>query len=151
MTALPQTFDDLHLGWKHSLRRTITQADMEQVIRVTGDQGGYHVDDDFARAAGFRTLITPGLLQAGMLTEIGGRLNFLAREMRFQFTNPVYVGDTLEACVEVTALDPGKELVTMSAQVSNQDGAAVLQAEIRGYMPRRAWGTPRKPPPVRLP
>jgi len=141
-------FDDLEVGWTRSFTRVITAEAMQATIALTGDQGGYHVDERFAQAAGFRTLITPGMLQASMVTQLGGSINFLAREMRFQFLKPVYVGDTLRATGTVTALEPERQLVRMLGTVTNQEGVEVLTVEIAGHVPRREWGAPVKPPPV---
>jgi len=54
--------EELHVGQRLSWRRIIGPADIEATIRLTGDRGGYHVDEAFARKAGFRTIIAPGLL-----------------------------------------------------------------------------------------
>ncbi len=141
------TFSDLHVGWRRSWRRKITQDDLQATIALTGDQGGYHVDEAFAQAAGFRTVIAPGILQASLPTKIGGDLNFLAREITFRFLKPVYVGDTLEVVLEAKSIDEEKRIVTFEAEVTNQDGEVVLTATTHGHLPNPEWGVPKKPPP----
>ena len=141
------TFADLHVGWRRSWRRQITQDDIEATSALTGDQGGYHVDEAFAQAAGFRTIIAPGMLQASLPTKIGGDLNFLAREMNFRFLKPVYAGDSLEVVIEGKATDEEKQLVTFEIEVTNQDGEVVLSGSTTGHLPRPEWGVPKKPPP----
>lgn len=136
--------EDLHVGQSFRWRRAITEADLWATIRLTGDHGGYHVDEAFARRAGFRTVITPGLLQAGMMTKLGGDLNFLAREITFSYVKPVYVGDVLEAVITVTAVEPAKNRLTMQGQITNQIGEVVLTCQTMGYLPKPAWGVPDK-------
>ncbi|HUJ73884.1 MAG TPA: MaoC/PaaZ C-terminal domain-containing protein [bacterium] len=138
--------DDLHVGWKRTWRRIITQADMEAMIRLSGDQGGYHVDESFARRVGFRTVITPGLLQASMVTKLGGDINFLAREVTFSYLKPVYVGDELEVVWEVLEVEREKNRIRVRSTVTNQAGEQVLDCHGFGYMPRPEWGQPIKPP-----
>lgn len=111
---------------------------------MTGDHGGYHVDEAFARRAGFRTVITPGLLQAGMMTKLGGDLNFLAREITFSYLKPVYAGDVLDAVITVTAVEPAKNRLTMQGQITNQAGEVVLTCRTTGYLPKPEWGVPDK-------
>ena len=41
------------------------------------------------------------------------------------------IGDTVTATAEVTALDPGKRIVTLQTDCVNQDGAVVVQGEAR--------------------
>lgn len=139
-------FEDLKIGMRWSFRRTLTGEDMEATMALTGDQGGYHVDEAFAVAAGFQRLIVPGLLPASMFTKIGGNMNFLAREMRFTFLKPVYVGDTLEAEITITTLDPERKIATFEGTLTNQEGVTVLTCETRGHLPLPEWGVPVKPP-----
>ena len=141
------SFEDIHVGWRRSWRRVIGEEDIQATIALTGDQGGYHVDEAFAKAAGFRTIIAPGILQASMPTKIGGELNFLAREITFRFLKPVYAGDVLEVTMEVAAIDAERRLVTMEGEVTNQDGEVVLTMLTHGHFPRSEWGIPDKPPP----
>ncbi len=136
---------EVRVGWRRTWRRTIEEADIRATIALNGDQGGYHVDEAFARAAGFRQVIAPGLLQAGMVTKIGGDLSFLAREITFRFLKPVYAGDTLEVDCRCVAFEPGNRLVTLEAEVTNQDGDVVLSCRTVGHLPKPEWGDPVRP------
>jgi 3-hydroxybutyryl-CoA dehydratase len=138
--------EDLSLGQTFRWRRAITEADLQATIRLTGDHGGYHVDEAFARRAGFRTLIAPGLLQSGMVTKLGGDLNFLAREITFSYVKPVYAGDTLDAEVTVTAIDKAKRRITMEGRIANQAGETVMTCATSGFLPKPDWGVPDKSP-----
>lgn len=141
------TFSDLRLGMRWTFRRDITASDHETTMALTGDQGGYHVDQRFARAAGFRTTIAPGLLAASMFTKLGGDLNYLAREMVFNFHRPVYVGDRLEAVIEIVEIDPERRLAVFEGTITNQDGEQVLTCRSTGHVPPEDWGVPEKPAP----
>lgn len=147
MTREHLLIGDMHVGLQRSFTREVTEADLHDTMRLTGDHGGYHTDAAFARGAGFRTVILPGLFQAGLVTQIGGVLNFLAREITFRYLAPVYVGDTLRCTVTVTAVVPERHRIDVSGEVVNQDGTVVLTSDAYGYLPRPEWGVPRKPPP----
>jgi acyl dehydratase len=136
----------MQVGLRLAWRRTITAADIEDTIRLTGDQGGYHVDEAFARRAGFRTLIAPGLLQGSLATKLGGDLNYLAREMEYRFLQPVYAGDTLDVEIEVTEVQEERNFIRLQGAVVNQAGQDVLTFRSAGYLPREEWGAPVKPP-----
>lgn len=138
--------EDVYVGMQRIFTRTVSEADLEATMRLTGDHGGYHTDADFARSAGFRTVILPGLFQAGMVTQIGGELNFLAREITFRYLKPVYVGDVLRCTVTVSAVYPERQRIDVTGEVTNQDGVPVLTCEAYGYLPRHEWGVPHKPP-----
>jgi len=81
--------DSVHVGLQLGFTRTVTEDDLLTAMRLSGDHGGYHTDPDFAQAAGFRTTIVPGLFTAGLCTQVGGQLNFLAREISFAYLKPV--------------------------------------------------------------
>ncbi len=147
MTDEHLTFADLRVGMRWVFRRRITAGDLEATMALTGDRGGYHVDERFARAAGFDTVIVPGLLPASLFTKLGGNLNFLAREMVFNFRRPVYVGDRLEAVIEIVEIDPERSLAVFEGAITNQDGEQVLTCRTTGRVPPAEWGVPRKPPP----
>lgn len=146
MTKRHFLIDDMHVGMQRTFTRTVTEADLEATIRLTGDHGGYHTDPEFARAAGFRTVILPGLFQAGMATQIGGSMNFLAREITFRYDKPVYVGDVLRCTFTVTAVQPERHRIDGEGEVANQDGVVVMTFSCYGYLPRGHWGIPSKPP-----
>lgn len=136
--------DDMTLGRTFRWRRTITDADVQATIRLTGDHGGYHVDEAFARKAGFRAIIAPRLLQASMGTKLGGDLNFLAREITFRYLKPVYAGDTLDVEMAVTAIESSKNRIRLEGQITNQAGEVVLTCTATGHLPKLEWGVPDK-------
>ncbi|MFF0434410.1 hypothetical protein ACFYU9_19535 [Streptomyces sp. NPDC004327] len=110
-------------------RRTITDADVAAFAELTGDQGRHHLPDQ-GRA------MAHGLLTASLATKIGGRLDFIARRMVWEFLRPVWVGDTITAEVTVRAMSEvhagtGLEL---DVEISNQDGKPVLRGESTGIV-----------------
>ncbi len=80
--------------------RTFTEDDIRQFGKLSGDEGTHHVTpDDGGR------LMVQGLLTATLPTKVGGDLNFLAREMNFEFHRPVYSGDSIHCEVMLTLLE----------------------------------------------
>jgi acyl dehydratase len=136
--------EDVQVGMRLTWKRRITEQDLLDTIRLTGDRGGYHVDPDFARRAGFRAVIAPGLLQASLVTKLGGDLNFLAREVTFRYLLPVYAGDDLEVQVEIVAVEREKNRIRFEGQITNQAGEVVLTSSAYGNLPKAAWGVPDK-------
>ena len=81
-------------------------------------------------------VLVHGLLTATLPTKIGGDLNFIAREMTFQFHRPVFVGDTVRCDVTITALEPAEQTIRMAAQwiCRNQDGQEVMSGQAYGVI-----------------
>ena len=53
MTYKLTTFDDLKIGQKSSLTKTITEEDLNHFIAITGDKNPLHVDESFAEQTFF--------------------------------------------------------------------------------------------------
>lgn len=57
--------------------------------KFSGDDGIHHLTPDEQGR-----LVVQGLLTATLPTKVGGDNNVLARTMNFEFTRPVFTGDT---------------------------------------------------------
>lgn len=88
-------------------------------------------------------LMVHGLLLGTLPTVVGGELNFLAREMTFEFLRPVFTGDTVRCEVVLTRWEPTGDriLVTAEWQCHNQDRAAVMRGRAAGIV-RQSRGPP---------
>lgn len=121
------------IGAKASFSRTLTEADVALFVGVTWDVNPYHTDDEFVAKTRLKRRIVPGLLTASLLTHLGGLWAFLATEMRFEFLEPVYIGDTITAETEVVEADDKRGWVRLRSRCINRAGVEVLQADISGY------------------
>jgi 3-hydroxybutyryl-CoA dehydratase len=114
--------------------RTFTEQEVMDFAKISRDYNPVHLDERFSKAMKFNGKICHGLLVASMLTEIGGQLGWLATEMDFKFQKPVYFGDTIKLDLTVIDIDENG-LATSEVVFTNQDGAVVLEAVIKGFAP----------------
>jgi 3-hydroxybutyryl-CoA dehydratase len=99
----------------------ITQTDVVRFAGAGGDFNPLHHDPGFAAAAGFRSVIAMGQLQAGILA------SYLSdwvgvehlREYEVRFVAPVFLGDTLELSAEVVSIEDGVARLELSASVAD--------------------------------
>ena len=77
-----------------------------------------------------------GLLTATLPTKSGGDMNYIAREMNFEFLRPVFVGDTItcEGVIEKVSKADGRLNVSMSVVCRNQEGKEVLRGGTEGII-----------------
>ena len=129
-----ETIDGLCRGDIFSVPRTFTERDMQVFADVTRDYNPVHLDDRFARAKNFDSRICHGLLAAGIITEIGGQIGWLATGMNFDFKKPVYFNDTITCHFTITELDE-RGRARAEAVYRNQDGVTVIEAFITGILP----------------
>ena len=126
--------EGISVGDTFSASRTFTEQDVMEFANISRDYNPVHFDDRFAGAMKFNGKICHGLLIGSMLTEIGGQLGWLATEMDFKFQKAVYFGDTIT--LELTIIDIDENgLATSKAVFTNQNGAVVLEALVKGFAP----------------
>ncbi len=111
--------------------RTFTEEDVRLFALVSGDQGIHHMQPDEQGR-----LIVHGLLTATLPTKIGGDLNYIARQMTFEFLRPVFAGDAIRCEVTVTHLEKVENHTNMAARLMcwNQRGKEVLTGHTYGIV-----------------
>ena len=123
----------LSIGQRFTWLRTFTVEDVRQFSELSGDRGVHHVQPD----TGGRVMVQ-GLLTATLPTKIGGDLNFIAREMMFEFLRPVFTGETITTDVTFTKVEEQERRLCASVEAVciNEAGKEVLLAHIRGFVSR---------------
>ena len=111
--------------------RTFTEEEIRLFARLSGDEGEHHlVPDEKGR------LMAHGLLTATLPTKIGGDLNFIAREITFQFLRPVFAGDTIECEVTLLELEPSDQFTRLTSKwvCRNQHAKEVMTGSAHGVV-----------------
>jgi 3-hydroxybutyryl-CoA dehydratase len=124
-------------GDRITYERTFTEEDIRLFGKVSGDEGTHHMRPDEAGR-----LMVHGLLTATLPTKIGGEINFIAREMRFQFHRPVFAGDTVSCEVTVIEFEELAEYHHLKSRWScrNQHGKEVMSGEATGIVRKQEEG-----------
>ena len=128
-----KTVDQIRVGDRASLSKTVTESDVYLFAGITGDFNPAHVDESYAKTTFFKQRIAHGMLGAGFISAVlGTRLPgpgciYLRQELKF--TAPVRFGDTITAQVEVTDVNEEKNRVTLKTTCVNQEGETVLDGE----------------------
>ena len=94
----------MKVGDTVSWERTFSADDIRLFNKVSGDEGVHHVAPDEQGR-----LMVHGLLTTTVPTKMGGDMNFIAREMKFQFHRPVFAGDTVRCEVTIAEYEPGEQ------------------------------------------
>jgi 3-hydroxybutyryl-CoA dehydratase len=124
----------LERGDSFTVTRSFTEQDTTAFADISRDYNPVHFDYRFAKVKNFRGPICHGLLVAGLLTEIGGQIGWLASGMNFRFKKPVYVGDTIKCCLTITELDE-RNRARAEAVFKNQQDEIVIEADLTGIIP----------------
>lgn len=125
--------EELKPGLKLEWSRSFSESEVRGFAEVSGDRGRHHLKADEKGR-----LMVHGLLTASLPTKLGGDLDFIAREMRFEFLRPVYAGERV-ACtglVESVEPEPRRWKVSFSFSITNPAGKQVLRGTSSGVIYR---------------
>ena len=110
----------------------LTRTDFVRYQGASGDFNPIHHDEEYARTAGFPTVFSVGMLQAGYLatyvTDTFGPAN--VRRFRVQFREQVWPDDVLTCRGQVVSVAPsgesGEQHAELELSVTTQDGATAI-------------------------
>ena len=129
MTTTLLTFEDIDIGRKHSLERTVTAADVDAFGHLSGDLNPLHMDEEFARRTPFRRRVVHGLFTGALVSTTHTQLTgpgfaYVGQELKF--LGPVFIGDKLNVEVTVVGKKDAKRILILDTVVSKQGGDKVL-------------------------
>jgi len=118
-------------GDTYTHERTFTPEDVRKFGEISGDQQSIHTDPDEEGQ-----LVVQGLLTATLPTKIGGDLEYLAREMEFDFRRPVHTGERITCTWETEAVTEREDRFEASgtAVLENEEGEVVLRGFFEGLI-----------------
>jgi len=127
------TYDDISVGQTASFSKQVEEQDIQMFSAASGDVNPVHLDEEFAVGTMFRGRIAHGMLTGAVISAAlamelpGPGTIYLGQTLRF--TRPVKIGDRITAHLEVTDKRDDKKIITLTCEVSNQDGKVVASGE----------------------
>ena len=125
------------VGHKTARSITLTAEHVKTYADLTGDYNPLHFDEEFAAKTKFGRLVVQGGLTTGLLHALvamdtpGPGTVFLSQN--WNFTAPVFIGDTITAEAEVLSAYKSKPVTQLGFKIKRQDGEIVLEGEARCY------------------
>ena len=122
---------EIKVGQRASYERSFTVRDVELFAELSGDKGAHHMKPDSQGR-----VMLHGLLTATVPTKLGGDINYIAREISYEFLRPVFAGETIRADSVVTSVEPAEDhlKVAMDFVCYNPSGKEVLRGKTRGVI-----------------
>lgn len=126
-----RTFEEIKIGDKASLIKTINEEEVEGFASVVGDFNPIHLDEEYARQSRFKQRIVHGMLSVSLVSAVlgtslpGANTIYLSQEVIFKA--PVFLGDTLRAEVEVLEKREDSRIIILRTTVTNQAGRPVVE------------------------
>jgi 3-oxoacyl-[acyl-carrier protein] reductase len=124
-------YQEINIGDKETLTHTITQADMDKFVELTGDDNKLHVDSEFASKTQFKKQVVHGMLGASFIsTIIGTKIpgdGALWFSQTLEFLLPVRLGDKLTIYAEVVKKNDKEQIIELKTDIYNQNRQAVTK------------------------
>jgi 3-hydroxybutyryl-CoA dehydratase len=134
-------FEDLSVGQKASLSKTVTEADIVAFAEVSGDKNPVHLDARYAAGTMFRERIAHGMPSAAYISAVfsmklpGPGAIYISQTLNFKA--PVKIGDTVRASVTVAEIMRRGKRVRLTCQCSVGE-TVVLEGEAMIKVPSRS-------------
>lgn len=144
-TMQSHCFEDLSVGMRDVLSKTVMASDVVGFAEVSGDRNPVHLSEHFAAKTPFKTRIAHGLYTASLISAVlGTRLpgpGAIYISQTLNFKTPVRIGETVEVTVEVVDLIAGKKRARLHCECT-VDGNVVLDGEALVMVPGRNSSAP---------
>jgi len=142
-----RTFDEIKVGDRASIERTLTASDIQLFAAMSGDINPQHIDAEFAASTRFHGVIAHGMWGAALISAVlGTRLpgpGTVYAGQTLKFHAPVRVGDTLTISVVVSSRDEAKHRLVLECNCTNQDAKTVITGEATVIAPTERIERPR--------
>ena len=135
--------EDIEIGMMRSLRKEITDQDIELFAEVSTDRNPVHLDDDYAKGTMFKGRIAHGMLTAGLISAVIGEqlpghgTVYLGQSLKF--LAPIRPGDVVDVEVTATEIDLPRRRVTLETRAMVGD-TLVVKGEALVMAPSRRNG-----------
>ena len=126
--------------------RTVTEADVMDFARLSGDFNPLHTDEEFAKAGRFGRRLAHGVLTLAVLTGLWDRRGIISGSVEafygitdLKFTRPVLVGDVVHATINIAdkQVRETNGMITPYNEVLNQKGETVLACNTKLVVRRK--------------
>ena len=130
MAQVDLSYAEIEVGTRASFRRKLTDQDIDDFARMSGDVSPLHTDNSYASGTMYRERLVHGMFLASLVSCLigmhlpGRRSVCLSQE--FDFVQPVYAGDEVEIIGEVRKKqDATQTLVIRTEVIALPDRVAV--------------------------
>jgi len=133
-----KTFAELAVGMMVSTQNTVSEQDVIDFARVSGDNNPLHMDEAYAKTTQFGGRIAHGALSASYISGVLGNdlpgPGAVFLELNLKFVRPVRIGDTVTSTAEVAEMIERGHRVKLKVK-GEVDGKTVLRGDATVMVP----------------
>lgn len=129
-------FEDIKEGYStEPVTFFISERDMEDFARISGDVNPLHTNDEFAKGKGFSKRVVYGMLLASKFSYlVGMRMpgqNALYMTQDTKFKIPVYIGEQLTLRGTVQSKSEATLTIELKTEILNAEGTVAVEGVAR--------------------
>ena len=119
------SIEELQIGQSDTYERIVTEKDIEDFAKISGDNNPVHLDEDFAKTTIFKGRIAHVMLAASFIsTTVGTKLPgygaiYISQNLKFK--GPVRIGDKVITTATIEEINTARKRVTMSTRCAVGD------------------------------
>ena len=133
-----KTFADLAVGMTVSIQNTVSEQDVTDFARVSGDHNPLHMNEEYAKTTQFGGRIAHGALTASYISAVLGNdlpgPGAVFLELNLKFVRPVRIGNTVVSTAEVIEMVERGYRVKLAVK-GEVDGKIVMRGEATVMVP----------------
>ena len=114
------TIDDMHVDMEVQSKRIITEADINDFAKISGDFNPIHVDEEYAKKTRYKKKIAHGLMSASFFSALfgtklpGSGCVYTSQSLRFK--RPIFVGDEVNTIIKIKSIDKEQSKIVFTTQ-----------------------------------
>lgn len=128
-------WSELREGLSEEFEAELTPLMLQDFLRISGDHNPLHADPEFARHAGFRDVVAPGMLVASLYSQLVGVYlpgrYCLLHGIDLDFVKPAFAGDRLRVFGQICHLNQAYRRAELKATIHGTNGELISKAKIR--------------------
>lgn len=114
------SLNELTVGMGAQSSKIIEESDIESYAKLSGDVNPVHLNEEYAKTTRFKSRIAHGMLSAGFFSALfanelpGPGAIYIRQNLEFKY--PVYLGDKVDAHIEVKEINDKTNRVVFLTQ-----------------------------------
>ena len=114
------TIDDMHVDMEVKSKRIITETDINDFAKISGDFNPIHVDEEYAKKTRYKKKIAHGLMSASFFSALfgtklpGSGCVYTSQSLRFK--RPIFVGDEVNTIIKIKSIDKEQSKIVFTTQ-----------------------------------
>ncbi len=123
--AHKRTLSSLQIGETAALTHQITEEDVMGFSVISGDHNPLHVDENYARSAGFKARVVHGFFLASLVSQLvgmhlPGAYALLVRES-LEFKRPAFIDDVITVKGTIAAKSDSTKIIELSVEITRSE------------------------------